>query len=146
MTSANDQTFQSSRIMTINRRSRLTNLVHIQLCGTLKNPHTIQKEQGMQFPVLWSIFTYIITHHGLGEFSGFINGLIAASIGAFSMLTSEPTAKSNIQRTCMFVLSFSRHYFTMVTKVVKTLRYFVLNASSCIKNFLISPVSQFNVV
>ena len=44
--------------------------------------------------MLWSIFiTYIITHHGLGGFSGLINGLIAAAIGALSMLMSEPTAK-----------------------------------------------------
>ena len=25
-------------------------------CGTLKNPHTIRKEQGMKFPVLWLSF------------------------------------------------------------------------------------------
>ena len=44
--------------------------------------------------MLWSIFiTYIITHHGLGGFSGLINGLIAAAIDALSMLMSEPTAK-----------------------------------------------------
>ena len=43
--------------------------------------------------MLWSIFTYIITHHRLGGFSGLINGLIEAAIGALSMLTSEPTAK-----------------------------------------------------
>ena len=55
--------------------------------------------------MLWSIFTCIITHHRLGRFSGLINGLIAAAIGALSMLTSEPTAKSNVKRTCMFVLS-----------------------------------------
>ena len=60
------------------------------------------------------IFTYIITHHGLGGFSGLINGLIAAAIGALSMLTSEPTAKSNVKRTRMFVLSLSRHYLHRV--------------------------------
>ena len=63
--------------------------------------------------MLWSIFTYTITHHGLGGFSGLINGLIAAAIGALSMLTSEPTAKSNVKRTRMFDLSFSRYYATL---------------------------------
>ena len=58
--------------------------------------------------MLWSIFiTYIITHHELGGFSGLINGLIAAAIGALSMLMSEPTAKSYVKRTCMFVLSIA---------------------------------------
>ena len=60
--------------------------------------------------MLWAIFvriTYIITHHGLEEFSGLINGLIAAAIGALSMLTSEATAKSNVKRTQMFVLSLA---------------------------------------
>ena len=57
--------------------------------------------------MLWSIFTYVITHHGLGGFSGLINGLIAVAIGALSMLTSEPTAKNNVKRTRMFVLSLS---------------------------------------
>ena len=48
-------------------------------------------------------------HHSswVGRFSGFINGLIAAAIGAVSMLMSEPTAKSNVKRKCMFVLSIA---------------------------------------
>ena len=63
--------------------------------------------------MLWSIFiTYIITHHGLGGFSGLINGLIAAAIGALSMLMSKPTAKSYVKRTCMFVLSIATFTFT----------------------------------
>ena len=63
--------------------------------------------------MLWSIFiTYIITHHGLGGFSGLINGLIAAAIGALSMLMSEPTAESYVKRTCMFVLSIATFTFT----------------------------------
>ena len=45
--------------------------------------------------------------HGLGGLSGLINGLIAAAIGAYSMLMSEPTAKSNVKRTRMFVLSIA---------------------------------------
>ena len=50
---------------------------------------------------------------GLGGFSGLINGLIAAAFGALSMLMSEPTAKSNVKRTCMFVLSIATlHYIT----------------------------------
>ena len=43
----------------INRRSRLTDTFHVHIydhCGTLKNPHTIRKEQGMKFPVLWLAF------------------------------------------------------------------------------------------
>ena len=65
--------------------------------------------------MLWSIFvTYIITHHGLGGFSGFINGLIAAAFGALSMLMSEPTVKSNVKRTCMFVLLITTlHIYTL---------------------------------
>ena len=42
------------------------------------------------------VVIYIITHHGLGGLSGLLNGLIAAAIGAFSMLMSEPTLKSNV--------------------------------------------------
>ena len=61
----------------------------------------------------WSIIiTYIITHHGLGGFSGLINGLIAAAIGALSMLMSEPTVKSYVKRTFMFVLSIVTFTFT----------------------------------
>ena len=67
--------------------------------------------------MLWSIFiTYIITHHGLGGFSGLINGLIAAAIGALSMLMSEPTAKSYVNRTRMFVLSINRDITYKVCK------------------------------
>ena len=56
--------------------------------------------------MLWSIFvTYIISQHGLGGFSGLINGLIAAVIDALSILMSEPTAKTNVKRTRVFVLS-----------------------------------------
>ena len=63
--------------------------------------------------MLCSIFiTYIITHHGLGGFSGLINGLIAAAIGALSMLMSEPIAESYVKRTCMFVLSIATFTFT----------------------------------
>ena len=67
--------------------------------------------------MLWSIFiTYIITHHGLGGFSGLINGLIAAAIGALSKLMSEPSAKSYVKRTCMFVLSIATFTFTFLKK------------------------------
>ena len=38
---------------------------------------------------------------------GLINGLIAAAIGALSMLMSEPTAKGYVKRTCMFALSIA---------------------------------------
>ena len=62
--------------------------------------------------MLWSIFvTYIITQHGLGGFSALINGLRAAVIDALSILMSEPTAKTNVKRTRMFVLSLvTLHY------------------------------------
>ena len=70
--------------------------------------------------MLWSIFViYIITHHGLGGLSGLINGLIAAAIGAFSMLMSEPTAKNNVKRTRMFVLSIATlHYITLQMEAI----------------------------
>ena len=58
---------------------------------------------------MWPSFvTYIIIHHELGEFSELINGMITAAIGAFSVLTSEPTAKSNVSRTRMFVPPITR--------------------------------------
>ena len=50
---ANSLTFKSSRIRTISWRPRLTTLV-ANNCGTLKNPHTVRKELGTEFPVLWS--------------------------------------------------------------------------------------------
>ena len=40
---------------------------------------------------------------------GLINGLIAAAIGALRMLMSELTAKSNVKRTSMFVLSLASY-------------------------------------
>ena len=54
-----------------------------------------------------SSVTYIITHLGLGGFSG----LIAAAIGSLIMLMSEPTAKSNVKlRGHVCLSSQSRHY------------------------------------
>ena len=60
------------------------------------------------------VITYIITHHGLGGFSGLISGLIAAAIGALSMLMSEPTAKKLCKEDMynMFVLSIATFTFT----------------------------------
>ena len=83
--------------------------------------------------MLWSIFiTYIITHHGLGGFSGLINGLIAAAIGALSMLMSEPTVKSYVKRTCMFVLSIAT--FTCTFKV--NLQLYTLRSYASIAKIL----------
>ena len=45
--------FKSYRIKTVNRR--LTVLPFQG--GTLKNPHTIRKESGVKFPVLWLSFS-----------------------------------------------------------------------------------------
>ena len=45
---------------------------------------------------------------------------IGSTFGALSMLTSEPTAKSNVKRTRMFVLSLSRHYITFTWKFALT--------------------------
>ena len=75
----------------------------------VKRTHTLfEKSRGCSSRCCGlSSFTYIITHHGLGAFSELINGLIAAAIGALSMLTSEPTAESNVKRTRMFVLSLA---------------------------------------
>ena len=64
--------------------------------------------------MLWSIFiTYIITHHGLGGFSGLINGLIAAAIGALSMLMSEPTAKK-LCKEDMYVCPLNRNIYIYI--------------------------------
>ena len=52
----------------------------------------------------------------LGGFSGLINGLTAAAIGALSMLMSEPTAKSYVKRTCMFVLSIATFAFAFAKR------------------------------
>ena len=56
-------------------------------------PPSTSRGRGSRCCGLSSSLTYIITHHGLGGFSGLINGLIAAAIGALSMLMSEPTVK-----------------------------------------------------
>ena len=45
-------------------------------------------------------------------FNGLINRPIAAAIGALRMLMSEPTAKSIVKRTCMFVLSLATYTYT----------------------------------
>ena len=64
--------------------------------------------------MLWSIFiTYIITHHGLGGFSGLINGLIAAAIGALSMLMFEPTAKK-LSKEDMYVCPLNRDIYIYI--------------------------------
>ena len=69
--------------------------------------------------MLWSIFvTYIITDHGLGEFSELINGLIAAAIGALSIVMSEPTATSNVKKTRSFVLSLATLHYIKAQKSV----------------------------
>ena len=60
-----------------------------------------------------------MAHYGLGGFSELMNGLIVATIGAISMLMPEPTAKSNVKRTCMFVLSLATlHYYMPDVQVV----------------------------
>ena len=64
--------------------------------------------------MLWSIFiTYILTHHGLGGFSGLINGLIAAAIRALSMLMSEPTAKK-LCKEDMYVCPLNRDIYIYI--------------------------------
>ena len=74
--------------------------------------------------MLWSIFiTYIITNHGLGGFSGLINGLIAAAIGALSMLMSEPTAKK-LCKEDMYVCPLNRDiYIYIYIHVIKVCLY-----------------------
>ena len=62
----------------------------------------------------WSIFiTYIITHHGLEGFSGLINGLIAAAIGALSMLMSKPSAKK-LCKEDMYVCPLNRDIYIYI--------------------------------
>ena len=50
----------------------VTDTFHVHIyghCGTLKNPHTIRKEQGMKFPVLWlasvSLSVWVGTEKGV---------------------------------------------------------------------------------
>ena len=75
--------------------------------------------------MLWSIFiTYIITHHGLGGFSGPINGLIAAAIGALSMLMSEPTAKK-LYKEDMYVCPLNRDIYIYIYIYIKQVNSFV---------------------
>ena len=71
--------------------------------------------------MLWPIFvTYIITHRGLGGFSGLINGLIAAVFGALSMLMSEPTVKTKQCKEDMYVCPINRDitrlYITLISE------------------------------
>ena len=73
--------------------------------------------------MLWFIFvTYIITQHGLGGSSGLVNGLIAAVIDALTTLMSQPTAKTNVKRTRVFVLSLVTlhciHYINVYLQAV----------------------------
>ena len=70
---------------------------------------------------------------GLGGFSGLINGLIEDAFGTLSMLMSEPTAKSNVKRTCMFVLSITTlHYITLHYIQTTYIEKFRLNFSNCL--------------
>ena len=72
--------------------------------------------------MLWSIFiTYIITHHGLGGFSGLINGLIAAAIGALSMLMSEPTVKK-LCKEDMYACPLNRDIYIYIYNVMGSLK------------------------
>ena len=71
------------------------------------------------------------------------NGLIAAAIGALSMLTSEPTAKSNVKKTGMFVLSLSRHYISKLH--LATLYYVSTAAVTCCSDALENQHSTYLV-
>ena len=77
--------------------------------------------------MLWSIFiTYIITHHGLGGFSGLINGLIAAAIGALSMLMFEPTAKKLCKKD-MYVCPLNRDIYIYIYITFTSLVIIIVN-------------------
>ena len=87
--------------------------------------------------MVWSIFTCIITPHGLGGFSVLINGLIAAAIGTLGMLTSEPTAKKQCKEdtyVCPLTLA-TLHYILRCS-----LRLAL--ATTAIASMLISLVSS----
>ena len=58
--------------------SRLTTLVASN-CGTLKNPHTIRKEWGTEFPVLWSGLHPTQKHFAWLLCSAIIHGHLAAA-------------------------------------------------------------------
>ena len=73
------------RIRTISPRSHLKTLA-ANTCGTLKNPHTIRKEEGTEFPVLWSVFYPSQKHLAWLLCSGIINGHLAAARVAFTCI------------------------------------------------------------
>ena len=66
------------------------------------------------------VYLHHLHHHSswVGRVRWAHNGLIAAAIGVLSMLMSEPTAKSYVKRTCMFVLSIATFAFTFTTLCV----------------------------
>ena len=73
----------------MSRRSRLTTLV-AKTCGAVKNPHTIRKEWGTEFPVLWSGLYPSQKHLAWLLCSGIIHDRLAAARGAFTCIWSIP--------------------------------------------------------
>ena len=64
-----------------------------------------------------------ITHHGLGGFSELTNGLMAAAIGALSMLTSEPTAKTKCKEgtyVCPLIRDITLHCIALQSPFAET--------------------------
>ena len=90
-----------NNIVIINKRDKTLKNVLIKLNYLSSFPSSAH---GRNIPVLQG------PHYSTGIIQNDIHGLIAAAIGALSMLTSEPTAKSNVKRTRMFVLWLSRHF------------------------------------
>ena len=71
------------------RRSLITTLV-VNNCGALKNPHTIRKEYGTEFRVLWSGLYPSQKHLAWLLCSGIIHDCLAAARGAFHMHSADP--------------------------------------------------------
>ena len=121
MTSYHAQVQVQETFKTFQNVSRLGTIGFNKLSRNVrKAPKRILKTSKEKNQELQRLWVKIITNHGLRGFSGLINGLIyiAAAIGALSMLTSEPTAKSNEERTRLFVLSLSRHHIKYVYKIM----------------------------
>ena len=79
----------------------------------VKEPKHYSKRVGDVVPrvvVSFRSLHYIVTHHGMGRFSGLINGLIVAAIGALRMLMSEPTAKKQCKEV-IYVCSLPRDIY-----------------------------------
>ena len=73
--------------------------ISFSICGTLKNPHTVQKEWGTQFPVWWSISILISSVFHIHAWVGWVGVIKMWTDSGFQwrphMLTSNLTSQKN---------------------------------------------------